>query len=423
MKHFFAGFFAVLVSCAALNAQSLYSFEGIGSLEHQGMSNNFAMGEVGIGAPSLWNVNTQNPANLVYNTFSTFQVGLELDSRRFQGEDISGDDTNGSLRFLAYAFPIVPAKWSSSFGILPYSTVNYNTFSESVLDEPNNINQITDDRGEGGLTHFFWAHGFRIKKKLMIGVRANYTFGSINKESRIFIQQTEVDDDGEEISYQIGNSINYTTDDSYSDLNFVIGLGYRHIIAEKTFINLGMTYSPRTDLNGNRELALTRLTNTGGDLDSQDLGTFSLDAELPQSVGFGISYQKQNQYTIALDIENQRWSDLESEENSFTDFSKVAFGLNWVPDFDNVSSYLKRAKYSFGFNRSRLPYVVNGQTLIDFGINFGASLPVSGFSSIDFAVKWGQLGETSNGLIRENYFKIVIGASINDRWFIQRRYD
>ena len=69
------------------------------------------------------------------------------------------------------------------------------------------------------------------------------------------------------------------------------------------------------------------------------------------------------------------------------------------------------------------PYVVNDITINDFGINFGASLPVSGFSSIDLAAKFGRLGTTDNGLIKESYYQIVIGATINDRWFIKRKYD
>ena len=91
--------------------------------------------------------------------------------------------------------------------------------------------------------------------------------------------------------------------------------------------------------------------------------------------------------------------------------------------YDNVSSFWKRAKYSAGFNYHKLPYIVNNQALIDFGINFGASLPVNGYSSLDLAFKWGQLGETTNGLIKETYYKVVLGATINDRWFIKRKYD
>ncbi|MDE0470675.1 MAG: hypothetical protein OXH57_01945, partial [Ekhidna sp.] len=130
-------------------------------MAHQGMPNNFGMGEVGIGTPAVWHINTQNPAYLVYNNLSTFQIGVELDNRRFSGQDISGTESNGSLRFLAYAFPIMPGKWSSSIGILPYSTVNYNTFSEGTVGGMEDVNQFYDNRGEGDIKNIYWCNEYR----------------------------------------------------------------------------------------------------------------------------------------------------------------------------------------------------------------------------------------------------------------------
>lgn len=414
MKRILAGVACSFVLGLYVQAQSIYSFEGLGSLNHQGMPNNVAMGEVGIGTPTIWHINTQNPANLVYNTFSTFQLGLEIDRRNFSGEGISGTDTDGGLRFLGYAFPIMPGKWSSSFGILPYSSVSYNTFSEGDVEGTNgDVAQISDNRGEGGLTNFFWANGFKIKKKILVGVRANYTFGSIEKSSIISIGGIDV---------PVSN-VTYEELESYSDLNFLFGLGYKHVLSEETSLNFGATFSPKTALNGSSELSLIRLSNSGSELETVDVGTQSIQFDLPGTFGFGMSYQKLNKYIIGFDIETQGWKSAGSENRTYNNSLKIALGMEWTPDYDNVSSYWKRAKYSAGFNYHKLPYIVNNQALTDFGINFGASLPVSGFSSLDLAFKWGQLGESSNGLIKETYYKVVIGATINDRWFIKRKYD
>ena len=413
MKKFLAGFACLVLVVNLLIAQSIYSFQGLGSLEHQGMPNNFARGEVGIGSPTLWHVNTQNPANLVYNNFSTFQLGAQLDSRRFSGEDISGTDADGSLRFLAYAFPIMPGKWSSSFGILPYSTVSYNTFSEGPIGGNDEVDQITNNRGEGGLTNFYWANGFRIAKDFLVGVRANYTFGSIDKQSTISIA-------GEDVPF---STISYVEQESYSDINLLFGVGYRYQLSDEKFLNFGATYSPKSELNGTSEISLTRLASSGSVIEEREVSITDLSRNNPESIGLGFSYQKLNNYTIGIDFESQAWSDAALVTDTFEDFSKIAIGIDWVPDYDDVNSYFQRARYSIGVNRTRLPYIVNNQVLTDFGINFGASLPVSGFSSLDLAAKIGQLGESGNGLVRENYFKIVIGATINDRWFIKRRYD
>jgi len=414
MKRILAGVTCFVILGHMVQAQSIYSFQGLGSLNHQGMPNNVAMGEVGIGIPTVWHINTQNPANLVYNTFSTFQVGLELDRRTFSGEDISGKGTDGGLRFLGYAFPIKPGTWSSSFGILPYSSVSYNTFSDGEVPNTGGaVSQVSDNRGEGGLTHFFWANGFRIKKRFMVGVRANYTFGSIEKTSTISIGGTDV---------PISN-VNYKEFEFYSDLNFLFGFGYRHVLSEGKYLNFGLTYTPKSPINGTSELSLIRLSTSGQEIETVEVGSQSIQFDLPSALGLGVSYQKLNVYTIGIDVENHTWSNAGAPGQQYNNAFKIALGGAWTPDYDNVNSYWMRTRYSLGFNYQKLPYIVKNQALTDFGINFGASLPVSGFSSMDLAFKWGQLGESTNGLIKETYFKIVLGATINDRWFIKRKYD
>ena len=414
MKKILTGVVCCFILGHFAQSQSIYSFQGLGSLNHQGMPNNVGMGEVGIGAPTIWHINTQNPANLIYNTFSTFQVGLEVDKRSFSGEDISGSDTDGGLRFLGYAFPIMPGKWSSSFGILPYSSVSYNTFSEGKISGTGDeVFYVSDDRGDGGLTNFFWANGIKIKNKLLVGLKATYTFGSIEKTSIISVGGTDV---------PLSN-VSYEELESYSDLNFLIGLGYRHKFLEETFLNFGVTLSPKNQLNGSSELSLIRLSNSGIELERIPVRTESSKFDLPTTFGFGMSYEKPNFYKVGFDVESHAWKSAGSGSREYNNSVKFAIGVEWIPDYDNVNSYWKRAKYSTGFNYHKLPYIVNNQALIDFGINFGASLPVSGFSSLDLAFRWGRLGESSNGLIKETYYKVVIGATINDRWFIKRKYN
>lgn len=427
MKRILTGVACFFILIQLTQAQSVYSFQGLGSLNHQGMPNNVGMGEVGIGAPTIWHINTQNPANLVYNTFSTFQLGMEVDRRRFSGQDISGTDSDGGLRFLGFAFPIIPGKWSSSLSLLPFSSVSYNTFSEGdITNTEGDFGQVSNNRGEGGLTNLSWGNGFNIGK-VQAGVKITYSFGSIEKGSNIFIFERRelIDDQGDTtiVNIPLGNPSDFTQLQSYSDFNFQFGLGYRHKLSEERFLNFGFIFSPKSSLNGTSELSLARLSDSGNPQDTVNLGSEPIRFDLPTSLGYGMSYEKLNHYKIGFDIETHLWSDAGNDNQELNNSVKFAFGGSWVPDFDNVNSLWKRAKYSAGFNYHKLPYIVNNQALIDFGINFGASLPVNGFSSLDLAFKWGQLGETTNGLIKETYYKVVIGATINDRWFIKRKYD
>ncbi len=413
MKRILTGLACLFVLIQFAHSQSIYSFQGLGSLNHQGMPNNLGMGEIGIGAPTVWHINTQNPANLVYNTFSTFQLGVEVDRRSFTGDDISGTAADGGLRFLGFAFPIMPGKWSSSLAILPLSSVSYNTFAQGDVDNTGGtVAQTSNNRGEGGLTNLIWGNGFNIKN-VQVGVKFIYTFGSIEKTSTFSIGGVDVPT----------TNGSFEELQSYSDVNFQFGLGYRHKFSDTKFLNFGFIYSPNSSLNGTSELSLTRLSITGAEQDTVNLGSENIEFDLPTTVGFGMSYEKATHYKIGFDIESALWSSAGNATTDYNNSFKFAFGGSWTPDYDNVSSFWKRAKYSAGFNYHKLPYIVNNQALIDFGINFGASLPVNGYSSLDLAFKWGQLGETTNGLIKETYYKVVLGATINDRWFIKRKYD
>jgi hypothetical protein len=117
----------------AQNTFSPYTIKGIGDLSNMSLSSHFAMGEVGIGTPSVWHINNLNPALLPYNTLTSFQLGVGAESRTVSSQTQSQKSGSGGIRYMAFAFPIMPSKWTSSFGFLPYSSVNYNVTSQDVV--------------------------------------------------------------------------------------------------------------------------------------------------------------------------------------------------------------------------------------------------------------------------------------------------
>ena len=188
-------------------------------------------------------------------------------------------------------------------------------------------------------------------------------------------------------------------------------------------LNLGLVYQRSFDITGKNDKRFETLDATGFVILTNDLVTNQdLAFSMPSYIGFGTSYQILNKFMLGLDVKSTNWSSAGSSTDDFINTTKWSFGAQWIPDYSSVNSYWKRASYRIGFNFDKLPYKVSDQTIREFGINFGSSLPV-GLSSLDFAFKYGILGTTDNDLIRENYFKIVIGATINDRWFVKRRYD
>ncbi|MFK7954009.1 MAG: hypothetical protein AB8B73_14270 [Ekhidna sp.] len=413
MKGLITGFVCFLFLGFGAFAQSIYSAQGLGSINNQGNPSNFSMGGLGIGTPTQLNINTKNPAFLVVNPFSSFEIGLNFENRGFQGDGISGSSAGGGLNFLAYAFPVMPGKWSSSFGILPFSTVDYDVFSEGSIDgAPNNATFLLDQQGEGGLTNLFWSNGVAINKNLFLGISTQFVFGSIQRVSRVAIfedDNTLGSEEGDQVA--ISSDVNLDDTESYRGINLQLGLAYRFFLDESEFFNIGLTFAPENSLDVQFD-NLDSTRNTGSD-----------EISLPTSIGFGLSYQKLNVFTIGIDFETQTWKDANSNSTIYQNRNKLVLGGSFTPDYDNVNSYIKRIRYSMGFNYQELPYVVKNEALAEFGINFGASLPVSGYSSFNLGLGVGQLGKSNDELIKETYFKVVIGATINDRWFIKRKYD
>ena len=66
--------------------------------------------------------------------------------------------------------------------------------------------------------------------------------------------------------------------------------------------------------------------------------------------------------------------------------------------------------------------ILNDKAIANTGITFGVGLPVAGFSNVNMGFEFGKLGR-GESLIEENYFNIRIGFSLNDRWFIKRKYN
>ncbi len=409
--------FALLIGAGA-SAQfiaSPYSNNGLGEVLFQGMPNNYGMGEVGIGSPTPWHINLQNPALLTHNTFSSFQVGLIGDFRNHESTVGKDKDSGASLRFMAMSFPVIRNRWTTSFALLPLSSVKYHTYSQDSIDT--GVLGITQFQGDGGLSQLIWANGFRIYKSLALGVKASYVFGTIDRQSRVQIFSED---------FSSNYAIAYLESTAYSDFNFSLGLSYRWILQEKKFLNFGATYDLSNTLEGTENQIFQRLRLSGTTVQTQIIKeNIKTEFTLPKTFGLGVSYELLNTFQVGVDVKTQNWKSANEKTTavSLRNTQNVAVGVSWTPDYQSVNSYLKRTTYRMGMNMKQLPYLVNNREINDFGINFGASFPVSGFSSLDAAFKFGTRGTTDSNLIKENYFQVVIGATINDRWFVKRRYD
>jgi hypothetical protein len=398
-------------------ANSPFSSFGIGDLYGNSLAQNQGMGGIGISNPSSWYVNNQNPALLINNYVTTFHGGMMIENRTIKDGTSSLQNTNGNLNYLVMAFPIKPGRWTTSIGLTPYSGVNYKLTVIEPVDGSLTSTVQTSRTGTGGINQLSWANGVKINKYAAVGVRANYLFSSINNQEEAKLPQTIYTPFLEERNY-------------VSDISFSTGL-YLHkdSISKKNYqVNIGVIYDLQTTVGTRRTIRLdTRSAVNGSIVDSTTLvNNQASSIVLPQTLGFGISFGRPTRWMIGADVsylDYQQFRGFTGQAIDTRTGVKSAFGIEIMPDQTGVSSYLRRMTYRAGLSYDQYPYLVAGNQVNDFGVNFGVSLPVARISTIDFSVKIGSRGSIVKNTIEENYFKIYLGMTFNDNWFIKRKFD
>src|SRR5690606_37923986 len=138
--------FAILLTFSAplfgQAVRSPFSTFGIGDVYGDYLIQNQGVGGMGVSQPQYWYINNQNPALLVYNMNTVFQAGMVGERRELLGDSLSQKSTNGNLNYLVTAFNVSkrPGRWSTSIGLMPYTTVNYDFQSNiDVLDPNGNV--------------------------------------------------------------------------------------------------------------------------------------------------------------------------------------------------------------------------------------------------------------------------------------------
>ena len=114
----------------------------------------------------------------------------------------------------------------------------------------------------------------------------------------------------------------------------------------------------------------------------------------------------------------------EIENSEFEDSSKISFGGFYIPDYASFSKFWNRVVYRAGFYSEKTGLVINNESINEFGISFGLGIPAGGlFSNVNTTVEFGKRGTTNENLVEENFVNFQLSLSLNDRWFIKRKYN
>lgn len=397
------------------NTLSFYSFFGIGELKDQSTVENQMMGGLSLYADSI-HLNLRNPAAYAQLKRSTYTGAFS--HTQYQLKDAT-EQQNASLTTLAYlalGFPITKNA-GIGFGITPFSAVGYNFVDESSNTQGNALtNTFT---GEGGLNRVYLSAGWQPLKNLSLGATANFNFGTIEQQIRQSEENLELDN-LEKLQSRI-NGYNFhlaahytpTFKDKYTLYTAVIVNTQATLVSENTK-QIG-SVSPVTDEEDLVEIDLENLRNT--------------QVNIPIKTTFGLGFGENKKWLVGAQYSFQPLGEFQSEfltqdNATFNNASTYALGGYIVPDYQARSSYFKRITYRAGLRYEVTGLEVNNEPINDFGLTFGFGLPLgNNRSNLNLGFELGQTGTTQADLVQENYLKINIGLSLNDKWFVKRRID
>lgn len=403
-----------IVAAAQSGTNSPYSQYGLGVLSDQSAGFARAMGGVGVGMRPANQPNALNPASYsaVDSLTMVFDAGMSGQITSFKEGAQKVNANNGNFEYFTALFRVAP-KMGVSLGLLPLTNIGYDyTAASSTYSNAY--------KGEGGVHQAYIGYGWNIWRGLSLGLNASYLWGTYDK----YITNTNND------AYVNRTTIYYSTAIKSYKLDF--GAQWQQAISKSDVLTLGATYSLGHNLGATADRKTTN-SNPQTSVSNEQTRSIADAFSLPHTFGIGASLTHGTRWTLAADYTMQKWGSVDAPEmNDFSsdyqlrsgllkDRHHIALGGEWTPDAESRNLF-KRIHYRLGGSFTT-PYItVNGKDgPKEFGVTGGFGIPVrSGYnnrSTVNISAGWTHAAQKD--LITENTFRINIGITFNERWFMK----
>lgn len=403
----------------SLSDGSIYSRFGIGQRESFVSSQSQAMGGGGFALGSFRYANLANPAGLSDQFFTRVNGGMVID-RLIASEDGVADSklTSGQFNAVHGSFPLLTRKLGVALGFSPFTRINYRVDqSTTVVSDPETGEEtplITSYKGNGGLHKLSASAGYALNDKLSIGATAAYIFGILEDTQRTTFENINFDDANVVTSTRLGG-FSPTLGIRFHDQDSFLG--------EKPF-GFGAAVTLPTALSGDRIVSLDREA-TSDTLRAATSGS----VDLPVQLVAGLMYRPAPDWTVVADIQYEDWTSfssdfslpgVNSDLNTLDNRSRFSAGVEyWPGSRQPFGSYFVRMAYRAGVYSDE-SYVSPdpSERIRSVGITGGLSLPTAiPGTTIDLNIDVGRRGTTSNGLVKDRYFRFGLNINFGERWF------
>ena len=412
----------LIFSCFSIfsqtNTGSPYSLNELGEINFTGNVSYQSMGGIDSSIDSI-EFNINNPSSLAKIKTTNYLIGTFYKSSSISNSLLKENIKTSNINYIAIGIPV--KNFGFGFGVLPYSSVGSNLQTTEEYNDDNSISSRIFG-AEGNINKAFLSVGIPFLKYFSLGASANYNFGKFNYEK-----------------FNLMNGVNYGVfSNSSSEITgFTYNFSSNVLIPLKNDLSLSLLFSlyPEGELDSYNIESL--YTSNASSISLESLGDFvdiDLDSRglentklpVPKKSIYSIGLEKKNSWFIGAQYENKLSSGFKNvflnlRNVSYRDANSISFGGYFIPDSSSLVSYWKRIKYRFGIKNDKKSIIVNNLPINQFSLNLGLGLPIAGLSKANLGLEIGKIG--NDDLIKENYFSLRLGLSLNDVWFIKRKYN
>lgn len=394
----------------AADTASPFSRYGYGEFQNPVSGALLSMGGLGYGMRTNRVINPSNPASYTSIDSLTFMMDFGVSGVIDGCLTDAGRNTQfaGNIDYVSFQVPL--ADWAAiSFGLNPLTVVGYkylftDTQDSYAYETPLEVKQSFS--GDGGVTQVYLGLSFDIFDRLAVGVNGKHVFGKIVHNRSVEFPNSA-----------LFNSTTYSNSIYVSAWECDFGIQYHQPIGKDDQLVIGGTYTMKLPMNNTTEITST--TNV------VDVDKSKYEFDYPQTVGAGLSYLWNNRLLIGADV---TWMELSkvkyySKENVFSDRFVYALGVEYLHNPES-KKYVELMRFRLGANYSNSYAKVNGQDYNKWAITCGIGFPLPNTkTTLNLHFEYGQQGSLKNIGLVEQYGKIGIGVSLNERWFVKRKFN
>lgn len=391
-----------------------YSRYGIGEEVNANNTPIKAEGNISSAFANSFMVNADNPASYSSLMLTTYEGGMTGQTSTVTANGTSNRTGMATLSYLTIGIP-GGKHLGFALGLRPVSHVFYHL--NDTVGTPDIGKSVHTYYGDGALNYAFVGVSGKVKG-FSIGANFGYTFGTIRNTS-VF---ADID-----TTHAVNSDFSHFT--RIGGIYWKGGAQWQGRLDSNLYLKLGATFTLSQNLRAFRDEYDVLYMSLGGSL-MEDTAYSSLNTrgsyKMPMSYSAGAILTGKDKWSVGLDFSSVQWSGFrnfgmpDSVQNTY----KLAAGGEYTPNPLAIHNYLQRVTYRLGFYYGKDRVYLKSTDLNYYALTFGFSLPFKRFSDrVHTAFELGKRGTEANGLVKENFFKMSLGISLNDRWFIKRHYE